>query len=181
MRSAAEQRFNELYEQHFRSVLAYCKRRIPISDAYEAANEVFAIAWRRLDDVPAGEAARPWLFVVARRVVFRSRRSARRFRNLTGRAVSAIGAGQPDPESVVVQRAEYDLVLEAATRLSRDDREVLNLAAWEGLPHREIAEVMGCSVAAVDQRLHRAKQRLCKHFRALQRTGAPQEAAGGES
>jgi RNA polymerase sigma-70 factor (ECF subfamily) len=178
MRSAADRRFDELYEQQYRHVLAYCRRRIPAADAYDAANEVFAIAWRRIEEVPAGEAARPWLFVVARRVVFRQRRGARRFRNLAKRAVSMRVSGQPDPETVVVQRAELDLVLEAASHLSRDDREVLNLAAWEGLPHREIAEILGCSISAVDQRLHRAKQRLAKHYHALH--GALPHAVGGE-
>jgi RNA polymerase sigma-70 factor (ECF subfamily) len=180
VRSAADRRFDELYEQHFRHVLAYCLRRIPSADAYDAANEVFAIAWRRIEDVPAGEAARPWLFVVARRVVFRRRRSARRFRNLVGRAVALRESSPPDPESVVVLRAEYDLVLRAASRLSRDDREILNLAAWEGLPHREIADMLGCSIAAVDQRLHRAKERLAGHYHALQRAGTLPHAVGGE-
>ena len=179
MRSAADRRFEELYQEHFRDILAYCRRRIPVDDAYDAANEVFAIAWRRIEDVPAGEAARPWLYVVAKRVVFRRRRGERRFRDLVGRTLSLRGSGKPDPESVVVQRAELDLVLEAATHLSRDDREVLNLAAWEGLPHREIAEVLGCSTDAVDQRLHRAKQRLTKHYEAIQRTGTLGQAAGG--
>lgn len=180
MRSAVDRRFDELYEQHFHQVLAYCRRRIPATDAYDAANEVFTIAWRRIEDVPAGEAARPWLFVVARRVVFRRWRSTRRFRNLVRRAVAVRASTQPDPESVVVQRAELDLVLQAATHLSREDREVLNLAAWEGLPHREIAEVLGVSISAVDQRLHRAKQRLTKHYEALQRSGPLPHAAGGE-
>ena len=180
MRSLTDRRFEELYQEHFRHILAYCRRRIPVDDAYDAANEVFAIAWRRIEDVPAGEAARPWLFVVARRVVFRRRRSARRFRNLVGRAVSMRGSAQPDPESVVVQRAELDLVLQAAAHLSRDDREVLDLAAWEGLPHREIAEILGCSTDAVDQRLHRAKQRLTKHYEAARRAGTLPKAAEGK-
>ena len=179
MRSTTDRRFDELYEHHFRDVLAYCQRRIPAADAYDAANEVFTIAWRRLEDVPAGEAARPWLFVVARRVVFRRRRSDRRFHRLIGRAKSLSVSGQPDPESVVVQRAEFELVLKAASHLSKEDREVLNLAAWEGLPHREIADVMGCSITAVDQRLHRAKQRLAKHYQAMQRSRAFPHAAGG--
>jgi RNA polymerase sigma-70 factor (ECF subfamily) len=179
MGAVADRRFDELYEQHFRDVLAYCLRRCPSADGYDAANEVFAIAWRRIDDVPRGEAARPWLFVVARRVVHRRWRSTRRFRSLVARAVSAHHS-LPDPETIVVQRAEYDRVLEAASRLSDRDREVLNLAAWEGLPHREIAEVLGCSIAAVDQRLHRAKQRLARQYDTLSRMGTLPRAAGGE-
>ena len=178
MRSSTERRFQELYDRHFRDVLAYCLRRAPSADGYDAANEVFAIAWRRIEDVPEGQAAVPWLFVVAKRVLYRRWRSTHRFRRLANRTMPAPSRAL-DPESVVVQRAEYDLVLEATSRLRPGDREVLYLAAWEGLPHRQIAEVLGCSPAAVDQRLYRAKQRLAKQFHTLN-TGEAHRAMGGE-
>lgn len=180
MGSAAERRFEELYERHFRDVLAYCLRRGPVDDAYDTANEVLAIAWRRIYDVPRGDAARPWLFVVAKRVLHRRWRSTHRFRRLASKAAEAQSTSLLDPEAVVVQHAEYDAVLEAASHLNARDREVLNLAAWEGLPHREIAEVLGCSIAAVDQRLHRAKQRLAKHYRAVARAERLPYAGRGE-
>jgi DNA-directed RNA polymerase specialized sigma24 family protein len=51
-------------------------------------------------------------------------------------------------------------VLEAIDRLRSADREVLKLVLWEGLNHAEAASVLGCSVSAVAQRLHRARERL---------------------
>lgn len=180
MASSQDHRFDELYSRYFREVLAYCMRRGSADDAYDAANEVFTIAWRRLADVPTGEAARPWLFVVARRVLYRRRRGAKRFRRLVERTGGIRHHGGPDPETVVVQRAEYETVLQAASRLSVRDREVLNLAAWEGLPHSEIAEILGCSVAAVDQRLHRAKQRLAKEYHAEWPQVELRHTAGGQ-
>ena len=180
MASSQDRRFEELYARYFREVLAFCMRRGTADDAYDAANEVFAIAWRRLTDVPIGEAARPWLFVVAKRVLYRRRRGARRFRRLVEKAGGTRHEGGPNPEAVVVQRAEYEMVLLAASRLSVRDREVLNLAAWEGLPHREIAEILGCSIAAVDQRLHRAKQRLAKQYHNARPGADLRHAAGGE-
>jgi RNA polymerase sigma-70 factor (ECF subfamily) len=180
MASSQDQRFDELYGRYFREVLAYCIRRGGADDAYDAANEVLTIAWRRLADVPAGEAARPWLFVVAKRVMYRRRRGAKRFRRLAEKAGGIRHPGGVDPEKVVVQRAEYDTVLQAAARLSARDREVLNLAAWEGLPHREIAEILGCSIAAVDQRLHRAKQRLARQYHAMSSQVELRYVAGGE-
>lgn len=180
MGSSQQRRFDELYAQHFRDVLAYCLRRTQTEDAYAAANEVFTIAWRRIDDVPHGDVARPWLFVVARRVLYRQRRAIQRFRRLVERVGSSRQTEGPNPENVVVRRAEYDAVLQAASQLSRSDREVLNLAAWEGLPHREIAEILGCSIAAVDQRFHRAKQRLAKQCHIATQHGAPRRTAGGE-
>ena len=180
MAASQDGRFEEMYSRYFRDVLAYCMRRGNADDAYDAANEVFAIAWRRLADVPAGEEARPWLFVVAKRVLYRRRRGVKRFRRLVEKAGSVRHHGGPDPETVVVQRAEYAAVLQAASQLSVRDREVLNLAAWEGLPHREIAEILGCSIAAVDQRLHRAKQRLAKQYHATRAQTALRQVAGGE-
>jgi len=180
MADSHDRRFDELYDRYFREVLAYCLRRGQSDDAYDAANEVFAIAWRRIEDVPRGDSARPWLYVVAKRVLYRRRRGSRRFRRLVERMGSLRPAGGPDPATVVVQRAEYDAVVVAASRLSTQDREVLNLAAWEGLPHREIAEVLGCSIDAVDQRLHRAKQRLAKQYASLGYDRDRPHAVGGE-
>lgn len=179
MGSATDERFRSLYDQHFRDVLAFCLRRSPAADAYDSANEVFAIAWRRIDDVPTGEAARPWLFVVAKRVLYRRRRSVLRFHNLAVRVAGEHRQDPPQPEAIVVRRAEYEAVLDAAARLSAADREILTLAAWEGLPHREIAEVLGCSIAAVDQRLHRAKRRLAKHYHAVYGVTSITQVAGG--
>ena len=177
---AADRSFGGRFARHFRGVRACCRRGSPPADGYDAANEVFTIAWRRIEDVPAGEAALPWLLVVAKRVLHRRWRSARRFRRLVGRVAFAQRPSAPGPETVVVQRAEYDAVVEAATRLSDGDREVLRLAAWEGLSHREIAEVLGCSIAAVDQRLHRAKKRLAKHHHAMKWSASLKRVFGGD-
>jgi RNA polymerase sigma-70 factor (ECF subfamily) len=87
------------------------------------------------------------------------------------------------PEEVVVRRAELDGVLEALALLKPHDRELLRLAAWEELPHVEIAESLGCSVAALDQRLHRAKRKLAaEHDRVMRspRLASRRRAAGGD-
>ena len=44
----------------------------------------------------------------------------------------------------------------------------------------EIAAILGCSVAAVDQRLHRAKERLAKQYHAARPQPELRHAAGGE-
>jgi DNA-directed RNA polymerase specialized sigma24 family protein len=74
-------------------VLGYCVRRFTFSEAEDVASEVFAIAWRRIDDLDWDTAA-PWLFGIARGVLSNQRRSAsRRLRDdvggvaRTGRAV----------------------------------------------------------------------------------------------
>jgi RNA polymerase sigma-70 factor (ECF subfamily) len=176
------ERFDRLYEQYFREVLAYCLRRVVTADGYAAANEVFEIAWRRIDAVPDDDTARAWLFTVARRVVYRYWRGASRFRRLL-RRVTVVDPPPPAPDEVVVRRAELDAVLESLARLNPQDRELLQLAAWEELPHAEIAESLGCSVAAVDQRLHRAKRKLAAEYDRVMHAPhyvSRERAAGGE-
>lgn len=177
-----KERFDRLYDRYFPEVLAYCGRRVVTADGRAAANEVFEIAWRRIDDVPDDAAARAWLFAVARRVVYRYWRGASRFRRLLARA-SVADPPAPGPEEVVVRRAELDGVLAALARLKPRDRELLRLAAWEELPHAEIAASLGCSVAAIDQRLHRAKRKLAAeygHVMHTPRLASRGKAAGGQ-
>lgn len=61
------------------------------------------------------------------------------------------------------------------------DREVLMLASWEELSNGSIGVVLGCSTEAAAQRLHRAKQRLGRTFRALQDSPLESRADGSES
>lgn len=176
--SAAETAFRELYTQHHASVLAYCLRRIGGADAHDATAEVFAIAWRKRDDLPDDDKVLVWLYGVAYRVLGHQWRSRRRRRRLSGKVGGLRVLSEPGPEAVVVQRADDRRVIEAAQQLSRLDREILMLAGWEELPHSQIAERLGISVAAVDQRFHRAKQRLARQYDRL--GGSPGRAQEGE-
>jgi len=110
-------------------------------------------------EVPDGEAALPWLYGVARRVLANQRRGNRRRDDLSTRL-----RGQHTPtvevESEVIASEERRTVLAALSRLRHSDQEVLRLAVWEELPHREIAQVVGCSESSVAVRLHRARTRL---------------------
>jgi RNA polymerase sigma-70 factor (ECF subfamily) len=165
-----EARFDQLYRQHHRRVHAYCLRRTGAADADDAVAEVFEVAWRRLEDIPRGDQALPWLYGVARNVLRHQWRSASRFRKLSNRVIAFRESPPPNPEQVVVEAEEYVRVRRAVTQLRSSDREVLLLSAWEGLSHAEIATVLDCSTDAVDKRIQRAKQRLKGRFGSLPRS-----------
>lgn len=159
-RSETEAAFSELYRDYGGRILAYCVRRMPRDDARDAAAEVFSVAWRRFEAVPAGERALPWLYGVAANVVKNHRRSRRRAGNLTTKLKTMapeLGAG---PESTTIEHDEYQAVRDAIRRLRPRYREVLQLVEWEGLTRNEAAEALHLSRAAIDQRMHRAYQHL---------------------
>jgi RNA polymerase sigma factor (sigma-70 family) len=153
-------RFQSLYSAHYGAVVAYARRRTAdIVDAQDVVAETFTIVWRRLPEVPEGDAALPWLYGVARRVLANQRRGSRRRADLSARLVGQVGQSI-DVEGQVVAGDERRTVLAALARLRPADQEILRLAVWEELPHRDIAGVVGCSESSVAVRLHRARTRL---------------------
>jgi RNA polymerase sigma-70 factor (ECF subfamily) len=158
----SESRFDALYRAHHAEILAYFLRRIPRSDAEDAAANVFTVAWRRLDHIPEGDHAIGWLYGVAHKILSNHRRGWRRAMKLNQR-LAGLGAPSPvTPELQVVRSAEDQMLLDALDQLSWSDSEILKLATWEKLPYVAIGALFGVSEAAVGQRISRARKRLAK-------------------
>ncbi|MGH8947359.1 MAG: RNA polymerase sigma factor [Acidimicrobiia bacterium] len=153
-------RFDHLFESNYNDIFRYCVRRLGRSDAEDAAAQVFAVAWRRFHDMPEGDATRAWLFGVAHRVVGSQYRSRERRSRLSARLRQA---REPHDDGHD-QACDVDKLLTALDGLSRTDQELLRLSSWDGLSRLEIAGVLGIKENAVDQRLHRARNRLKTKF-----------------
>lgn len=145
---------------HFESVSRYCHRRLLPDDANDATAEVFVVAWKKIEDMPYGDQALPWLYGVARNEVRRFRRSSRRRGALQIKLDGQARHPDPSPEVVVVRNAEQARLVAAMARLKPGDQEVLRLRAYEHLTLPEVAIVLGCSVPAAKQRSARAVKRL---------------------
>jgi RNA polymerase sigma-70 factor (ECF subfamily) len=161
-------RFGAVHDRHVRAVTAYCVRRVGRDRADDAVAETFLVAWRRIDDVPDGDAALLWLYRVAHRVIGREWRSVARRRRLSTRVGSLGRVSSPTPEEAVIDSDEVQRVLAAADHLNPSDTEVLRLVAWERLTAVDIAAVLGVSSNVVHQRLHRARRNLTRRFDMLE-------------
>ena len=158
------ERFDALFSEHVTGVASYCRwRSDSSSDGQDAVGEVFLVAWRRLDEVPGGEQARPWLYATARRVIANQARANARRSRLRERLHAQPVAAEAEDDPLVVR------VREALAALGPRDREVLLLAEWEGLTAAEIALVVHRPAVAVRSRLHRARRR----FRAVFESQTP--------
>jgi RNA polymerase sigma-70 factor (ECF subfamily) len=157
-RERAEARFERLYAQHGRAVLAFAVRRSSDpQDAPDVLAETFLVAWRRLDEVPRGPEARLWLYGVARNVLANQHRSERRRERLAERLRQELPLALADlPQAAGANGA----VRAALERLGSADREILRLAGWEELSPREIAKELGITQVSARSRLHRARRRL---------------------
>jgi len=162
---STDERFRVLFNAHHRELHAYCLRRLPTDDANEAASEIFLIAWRRAEDVPDGEAARLWLYGVARNVVRNRQRGGRRQLRLVAKSGATAMTPPDGPEVQVLRNEEHAEVVAAIGELREIDQEVVRLKIWEGLSNDAVGAILGISHRAVEARYTRAVRTLNKKLK----------------
>lgn len=155
----AASRLEEIFDAHARRVLAYALRRTASApDAEDVVAETFAIAWRKVGQIP--DDALPWLLSVARRVIANQRRGRQRREWLLlklRRQPTAEQSRSPDLEGA---DGPALAALAALAQLRPDDQDLLRLVAWDDLDQRQIGQVLGISANAVAIRLYRARRRF---------------------
>jgi RNA polymerase sigma-70 factor (ECF subfamily) len=152
----ARERFGEIYESTYAAVRRYAYHRgLSGADADDLVAETFTVAWRRLESVPPDDPL-PWLFAVARNHWRNHLRRNRRDRDLIDRL------GPPEPSAPVTDEPSVLEIRTAMATLSENDREILQLVAWDGLTPTQAAGSLGCSAGAARVKLHRARNRLAE-------------------
>lgn len=179
--SEREVAFGRIYNDHFRSVYAYCRRRVSADRVDDVVAEAFLTAWRKLDEMPSGDKTLPWLYGVAHRVLLHQWRGSSRRKRLKDRLISLGVEPATPPESYIVANEESRMVWQAMSRLRATDQEVLRLSLWEELPHSEIARVLGMRADAVRKRYSRALKNLTREFNNLQQTNFGSALLGKEA
>jgi len=155
-------------------VIRLCHRYVGNqADAEELAQEVFIRLYRTADRYePAGKLS-TLLYRIAVNLSLNFIRDRKRrrlfslewFRN-GGESVYTRN-GEERPDVLLEQEERRRLVRRAIDSLPESQRTAVILKRFEDLSYEEIADVMGCSVASVESRLHRARQTLKKKLRPL--------------
>ncbi|ABK04425.1 RNA polymerase sigma-70 factor (ECF subfamily) [Arthrobacter sp. PvP102] len=169
MLSERELEFIALHKDNYPAVFRYVRRRVESPEvAEEIAADVFRVVWQKWGDQPRTDIA--WLVTVARNMIGNAYRSRDRQRALQEklRAAAVLNFGDG---------SENLAVHDAMDGLREKDRDILQLAYWDGLDAAEIADVLQCSESAAKVRLHRARAAFRKQMPAgaetiAQRMGA---------
>jgi RNA polymerase sigma-70 factor (ECF subfamily) len=144
--------FNEEIHPHEPALRTWLRARFPgLSDIDDIIQETYAQIFRARK---AGkiEAARPYLFAVARNTVkglFR-RRKIVSFERLGESDWQSVAAEAPGIADTVAHHQELALLAEAISQLPERCRQVLTLRKLHGLSHREIAQKLGISENTVN-------------------------------
>lgn len=153
-----EARFREMFDATYPVVVRYARHRgLSGHDLEDVVAATFEVAWRRFDQVPAGDGTVPWLLGVALNNLRNHRRRLARDRGLLERLPPPDPV--PGPSAAGVSWREIRQALEG---LSGQDRELVMLVAWDGLSPSQAGVVLGLSPGASRTRLHRVRTKLAK-------------------
>lgn len=121
--------------------------------AEDAVQEAAVKAWRKIGNLRSGAPLRPWLL----RIVVNQCRDIQR-----GQWSRPTAAAAPVPASQAFDEAALDRiqVRHALERLNRDERLIVVLHYYVGLPWADIAAVAGVSESGARTRLFRAIARI---------------------
>lgn len=166
VRDTRDERFSALYQRYWRSGFGYlARRRVPKDDVGDLVSEVFTVAWRRLDELPAEDKCLPWLLTTARNLGANNGRQLVRDEKLVATLRGLAREFEANPADHVVASRVPGPLAEAFDQLSSSDRELLLLVAWDELSPVDAAKVLGLRRGAARVRLHRARMRFAEAYR----------------
>lgn len=156
--------WRELVDRFSRYVYAIATRAYGLRDrdAEDVFQEVFARTYEHLDSLRSGEAIRPWIGQMTRRLsVDRLRSSGREVPRETTDLEAA------DPAETIAEIDEAVTVHEALVRLPEPCRELLDRFFARDQSYRTIGEVLGLPAGTIASRISRCLKKLAAELRKI--------------
>lgn len=135
-------------------------------EANDLVQESFAKALKAFGSFQAGTNFRAWMFTILRNVFLTSRTALERRNTVVEEEgeIDKVDALQDTPETLLLRKADTELVQAAIASLSPPFREVVLLADVEEMKYLEIAETLGIPIGTVMSRLARARKQIREHI-----------------
>jgi len=169
--------FGELVRRYGDSLLGYLMR---ICGNREQAEDLFQETFKRVHEKAntlRGSQFKSWLYTIATRVAvdgFRRRRQIhlvslnQKFdcddQDSKELGAVAVAENDNDPSQETVKAEQKQQVRQALESLPARQRVTVVLAYYQGLSHRQVAEVMNCSTGTVKRQMYRALRTLAQRL-----------------
>jgi RNA polymerase sigma-70 factor (ECF subfamily) len=155
---ARAKRLKAIVGEHFDFVWRSLRRLgVPVADADDAAQNVFLVAARRLDEIMA-QRERTFLFATAVRVASTFRRTARRHLEEPSPALEQVQALGMNPEELSELARARPILQGILEAMPIEQRSVFILSELEELESQVVADMLDLPLGTVYSRLRSARQ-----------------------
>jgi RNA polymerase sigma-70 factor, ECF subfamily len=160
-----EQAFKLLYDRHAPGIYRLCLRFLNnSSEAEDAVQDIFIKIHRSINRYHGQARLSTWLFRLAVNHCLNQQRNLNKIRwlslDFSGKRELVSLEHEHNPQQRLEQSETEKIVQQAIRALPARQRLALILCRYELKSYQEIAQVMECSVSAVESCLHHAKKNL---------------------
>ncbi len=163
MAEGNEKALNELYDATLGKVFGVAMRIVgDTALAEDVVTDVYHEAWNKAGRYEQTR-GRPitWLLTICRsRALDQYRREASAARKVEAAAAAGIAGGVAEPDELLESVEQGHAVHAVLMTISDEDRQLIGLAFFRGLSHRQIADVTDMPLGTVKSRIRRALQSL---------------------
>jgi RNA polymerase sigma-70 factor, ECF subfamily len=159
----------KLFDEYSQRLYGLCFRFLnDAAEAEDAVQEVFLKALQGLGHFEGHSTLSTWLYRIAVNYCLNIRRQwkwrSRLNLDFLTEAEIASEAPTDNPHELVERAEEQDLVRRAISHLPERQRWAIILSRYENKSYQEIAEVMNCTLSAVESCLHHAKKNMSRYL-----------------
>lgn len=189
--SHEQARFNDLMGETYRKVYNMAYRLAGNrSDAEDLTQEAFYRAYRSFADYEGDRPFENWIFRIVTRLFLDLLRNRRRrvkavsydtpLHNANGEEnlYFDMADDAPNPEQEMMREHFSEDLQRALDSLSPEQRLLIMLADVEGMPYKDIADMLGKPVGTIRSRLHRTHKLIRTRLDQIKRTQDPKSAKG---
>ena len=167
---ASDYEFKKIYDKYYPRILQYLTRIVGANEAEDIAQDVFDKINSRLGGFQGKSKLSTWLYRIATNTAIDRSRSAA-YKHATKHIAIEDGAVHdpqcvpedhkpPSTDQLVIRKEMSECINEYIDNLPPDYKTVIVLSELEGLPNKEIAEILDISIDNAKIRLHRARTKL---------------------
>jgi len=167
--------FEILVARHQTSILNLIYRYVgDRTQANDLSQEVFLRVWQAAGNYRPEAKFTTWIYRITVNLCFNELKSARRKRwfqfprsdaDHVSQAEEDFPNRSPSPEDLLLTKERGRQISDALQSLPDNQRLALVLKRYDDLSYQEIAQIIGCSVSAVESLLVRAKRNLQEKLR----------------
>lgn len=182
MTPAEEARFNELMAETYRKVFNMAYRLVGNRpDAEDLTQEAYYRAYRSFGDYEGDRPFENWIFRIVTRLFLDLLRNRRRRIKAVSYDTPLQREGgdenlyfdmpddRPNPEQHMMSGSMSENLQKTLNSLTAEQRLLVTLADIEGLPYKDIADMLGKPVGTIRSRLHRTHKLMRQRLEKLEK------------